>query len=102
MEKLIEVVDTDSNTSKLTIAADRVTVKCGKDDVDRDFLAALAGRCANVVLPQTGRAKITVKDVEWGSVPLYTQDRRGNKRVLGRLYFNEEPVRFEATKDILL
>lgn len=90
MSRRIEIVAATGNKSKITIEADRVTVKIMSDDINRDLICDLANRCADVALPQTGRGKLSAIDLDRGVIVLYDQ----GKKVLGYLLTNEQPVRF--------
>jgi len=98
--KKIEIVPTrdGGSHSKITIAADRITIKISPIDPNREFLTKLGSMCSSINLTQTGRGVLDQVAIDRGSVILYTQDRRKNRHALGCLYFNEESVRFEPNK----
>jgi len=99
MSKRVEIVKTTGSYNKFTLAHDRVTVKIVPNEPNEEFLKKLAHRCADLEVPQTGRNSIDQTDIEHGYLVLYTQNRRKNRRMLGRIIFNEDPVKFELAFD---
>lgn len=92
--KKIEIVDTKEG-GKITIASDRVTVKIAPNDPNREFIANLAEKCKDVNFHQTLRGKLNQFAIDAGYILLSSGNSNGNKKVLGVLYINETPVRFE-------